>query len=259
MWAQQSISVVYPQSPWNPPACRLWLKAPALNLCENTLLLHVQCVWVPLSLISAIEQVCKRGKPSKPLSVPGNCNRSKLSQHVHGPHPPSTAQLGWKQGFVLLAFSEHCHHCSNQSSHNELRIPQPGPTLLHQGEQTPAKPVHQLLAARMVHADKQHNHPLHWRPRGWWQANGKILQGINIRASFPLLAAHYGSDLWGSGLLSVAGGTSGFHINYLMNVTLFSVHESFMTWVQFWQKCEFSVSSESFEECWAHKCAQAAH
>lgn len=118
-----AISVVYPQSPRHPPACRLWLKAPALNLCENTLLLHVQCVWVPLSLISAIERVCRQGKPSKPLSVPGNCNRSKLSQHAHGPHPPSTAQLGWKQGFVLLAFSEHCHHCSNQSSHNELGIP----------------------------------------------------------------------------------------------------------------------------------------
>lgn len=97
------------------------------------------------------------------------------------------------------------------------------------GEQTPARSVHRPPAARTVHADKQQSHPLRGRPRGWWQANGEISQGTNIRATFPLLAAHYGSDLRASGLISVAGGTSGLHINYLMNVALFSVHESFMT------------------------------
>lgn len=118
-----AISVVYPQSPQHPPACGLQLKAPALNLCENTLLLHVQCVWVPLSLISVTEQVCRQGKPSEPLSVPANRNRCKLSQRADGPHPPSTAQLWWERGFQLLAFREHCHRCSNQSSRNELGTP----------------------------------------------------------------------------------------------------------------------------------------
>lgn len=61
-------------------------------------------------------------------------------------------------------------------------------------------------------------------PRGWCQANEDTAQGSTSRASFPLREAHCSSDLRGSGLISVAGGTSGLHINYLMNVALFSVH-----------------------------------
>jgi len=54
-----------------------------------------------------------------------------------------------------------------------------------------------------------------------------------------------GSSVWlwppGSELISVAGGTSGLHINYPMNAALFSVHESFMAKAQFWQMHALSL------------------
>lgn len=126
----------------------------------------------------------------------------------------------------ILAFGERCHYRSNQSTCSKLSTPE-----ICTSE----------LCTQDVHGGNGHKHPQCWGARGWWQPDGKTSQGINTRASFPPLAALYSPDLQGSGLFSVAGGMSGLHINYPMNVALFSVHESFMAWARFWQMHTFSV------------------
>lgn len=157
------------------------------------------------------------------------------------PRSPSTQYNPVTIGVRILVFSKRCNHRSNQSSNKKLNTP----SLAHRcctGGANPSKVCASAASSQDGPRWRTAEPPLHRPPRGWWQPNGEISQGRNIRASFPLLAAHYGSDLWGSGLISVAGGNSGLHINYLMNAALFSVHESFMTGVQIWQKPVFSVS-----------------
>lgn len=154
-------------------------------------------------------------------------------QHTHTPLLSLHSPVMVGQGFWSLDFSELCHHCSNQISCSELsthRVSRAQPRLCSSCWQ-PGRP--KLLSRVSTSCPAT---------EGLCQANGDTAPGSTSRASLPLPEAHSSSDLRASGLVSVAAGTSGLHINYLMNVALFSVHESFMTRVQFWQKCVFSVS-----------------
>lgn len=158
--------------------------------------------------------------PPKPLSIPINCN---MSAQPACPQPP---RWHWMWRFWLSVSAAIT-----------------APTKAPAASSAPQKSACQMDVHpgwSMV-SDKGHEHPRCCGARGWWQPDGKTSQGINTRASFPPLAALYSSDLQGTGLFSVAGGMSGLHINYPMNVALFSVHESFMAWARFWQMHAFSV------------------
>lgn len=186
----------------------------------KTLLLLSQCAWVPL--ISTMSR--SAGRPWNPPSAPESC-RCELSQQSHVPLPLRTAQSWWEQGFWRWI-------SVSSATTAQIKAPAVGsaPTEAAPGEQSCWQPGRSQSSALQPPPAL----PPRAEPAWWGHSPGQHQQSI-----LPLPEAQYSSDPRASGLVSVAGGTSGLHINYLMNVALFSVHESFMTRVQFGKNVYF--------------------